>query len=103
MRADSARAFSASRNSSTNRMQPPPLLDGGVGQRGQLLVVGLADALQELEGGGRLLLVDLGEGEADVNQDPIAYHGPVVAFQQADVDGPPDAAHSHPATVDPIA
>src|SRR3954469_21850398 len=76
MRADSARAFSASRNSSTNRMQPP-LLDRGAGQGGQLLVVGLADALQELEGGGRLLLVDLGEGEADVDQNPIAHHGPV--------------------------
>src|SRR5919108_1362180 len=90
--AASAWAFSASRNSSTKRTAAAPLLDLGLGQRGQLVGVGLADALQELQGRPGLVLVDLGQGEADVDEDPVA--GPQrLLLQQADVDRPLDPAH----------
>src|SRR5918999_4476826 len=90
--AASAWAFSASRNSSTKRtLGLLPLLDLGVGQGGQLVRVGLADPLEEVESGLGLLLVDLGEGEADVDQDPVARLQ-LLVLQQADVDGPLDSA-----------
>src|SRR4051794_27827719 len=68
--ADSARALSASRNSSTNRMCFL-LEDLGLPQRGDLVLVGLADALEELHRRLRLVLVDLGQREADVDQHPV--------------------------------
>src|SRR5919106_6522434 len=91
--AASAWAFSASRNSSTKRtLGLLPLLDPGVGQGGQLVGVGLADPLEEVEGGLGLLLVDLGQGEADVDQHPVARRQ-LLVLEQADVDRPPDPAH----------
>src|SRR2546422_5605166 len=89
--AASARALSASRNSSTKRMSPP-LLDHRSGQCGQLVVIGLADALQEGKGGRRLLLVDLGEGEAHMDEHPVPRLD-LPILQEADVDGPPHPAH----------
>jgi hypothetical protein len=44
--------------------------------------------------GGRLSFVDLRQGEADVNQHPLAGDRRII-FEQADVDQPPDAAHVH--------
>src|SRR4029450_2516419 len=77
--AASAWAVSASRDSAATHpaAQPPPrallsLLDLGVGQGGQLVGVGLADPLEEVEGGLGLLLVDLGQGEGDGDQHPVA-------------------------------
>src|SRR6266545_6171355 len=93
IRAASALALSASRNSSTKRTQPP-LLDPGFLQGRQLVGVGLADALQEVEGGPGLVLVDLRHGEAHVDQHPVP-RVQLLAFQQADVDRP-----AHPADVD---
>src|SRR5579875_3546892 len=92
--AASACALSASRNSSTNRMFHAPLLDAGFCQRFQFVRVGLADALQELKGGRGLALVDLRQGEADVDQDPFAGLGRVVR-EQADVDHPPHPTDVH--------
>src|ERR1700722_4325872 len=76
--AASAWALSASRNSSTNRMvctllpREKALFDQGVAQRRDLVFVGLADAFQELHGRRGLGFVDLGQGEADVDQHPLA-------------------------------
>src|SRR5579872_453970 len=95
--ADSACAVSASRNSSTNRMTAP-LFDPRVGQRRELVVVGLADPLQELHGGGRLGLIDLRQREADMDEHPFAGLGRVIG-QQADVDDTAHAAHVHPGEV----
>src|SRR5829696_232500 len=90
--AASAWAFSASRNSSTKRtLRLLSLVDPGVGQRGQLVGVGLADPLEEVEGGLGLLLVDLGKGEADVDQHPVAGLQ-LLVLEQADVDRPLDPA-----------
>src|SRR5215467_11576279 len=72
--------------------------DPGFGQRLEFVGVGLADALQELQRRRRLFLVDLGQGEADMNQHPLTGLGRVVG-EQADVDHPPDAAHVHPGQV----
>src|ERR687895_173478 len=62
--AASAWAFSASRNSSTKRTL------------------------------GLLPLVDLGQGEADVDQHPVARLQ-LLVLEQADVDRPADPAHVH--------
>ena len=43
---------------------------------------------------GRLLLVDLRQGEADVDQHPLARYRRIVG-EQADVDHPPNPAHVH--------
>src|SRR5712672_2996390 len=85
-----ARALSAERNSSTKRITAP-LLDLGCLEGFQLVRVGLADALQELQRGRCLSLVDLGQGEAHMDEHPLAGLGQVVG-QQADVDHPPDPA-----------
>src|ERR1700692_1528999 len=87
-------ALSAERNTSTKRILPP-LLDLGCLEGFELVRVSLADALQELQRGRCLSLVDLGQGEAHVNEYPFAGLGQVVG-EQADVDHPPD-----PADVDP--
>src|SRR5258708_27468284 len=90
--AASAWALSASRNSSTNRIMPTLLLfDHGCLQRRELVLVGLPDALEVLQGRGRLLLVDLRQGEADVDQHPFA-RGRRVVGEQADVYHPPHTA-----------
>src|SRR4051794_30092599 len=88
--ADRARAFSASRNSSTYLI-PAPLVDLRRGQRRHLVGVRLADAGEEGQRGRRLLLVDLRQREADVDEDPVAGYGRVVG-QQPDVDGALHAA-----------
>src|ERR1700742_5019700 len=95
--ADSAWALSASRNSSTNFMTAP-LLDPGFGERFQLVGVGLADPFQERQGGRGLGLIDLGQGEADVDQHPLARDRRG-GGQQPDVDHPPDAADVHPGQI----
>src|SRR4051794_33696588 len=92
--AASARALSASRNSSTKRIVRTLLLDQRLAQCRDLVLIRLADALEELHGRGRLGLVDLGQGEADVDQHPLARLGRVIG-QQPDVDQPPDAADVH--------
>src|SRR5450755_511558 len=69
--AASACAVSASRNSSTKRIVGL-LFDLRVLQRGKLVLVGLPDALQERQRRGGLGLVDLGQREPDVDQDPLA-------------------------------
>src|SRR6266516_5727695 len=97
IRAARACALSASRNSSTNRMAPP-LLDPRFGEGGELVGVGLPDALQELQRGRGLAFVDLGQGEADVDEHPLTGLGQVVG-EQADVDHSPDAADVHPGQV----
>src|SRR5689334_1435777 len=86
--AASARALSASRNSSTNRIAAL-LQDLGVAEGRDLVLVRLADALEELHGRPRLVLVDLGEREADVDQHPVARPHRLLR-QQADVDHPLD-------------
>src|SRR4029079_13973855 len=96
--AASAWALSASRNSSTNRIVPTLLLlDHGCLQRRALVLVSLPGALEELHGRGRLLLLDLGQGEADVDQHPLAG-GRRVVGEEPDVDHPPQphAVHSAP-------
>src|SRR5687768_7525008 len=90
MRALRARALAASRNSSTYFM-PPSFFDRLV-QQAQLLVVGVADGFEELEGGAGLLLVDLRHGEPDVDEHPVTRLHALV-LQQPDVDGPRHTAH----------
>ena len=51
---------------------PLPVVMSGRGQRDQLVVVGLAHQLQPFQGALRLGLVDLGHGEADVDEHPVA-------------------------------
>src|SRR6476620_10102089 len=52
-----------------------------------LLVVG-AHPFEQLEGGDRLLLIDLGKREADMDQNPLPGNGAFTALvQKADVDG----------------
>src|SRR3984885_3205569 len=82
--ADSACALSASRNSSTNRIGQL-LFDPRVLQGGQLVLVGLADSLQEGQCRRGLVLVDLGQGEPDVDEHPLAGLGRIIG-EQADVD-----------------
>src|SRR4029079_19345149 len=48
---------------------------------------------EQLCGGARLRLVDLGDGEADVDQDPVARLDRLVALEEADVDGAPDSGN----------
>src|SRR5919204_2557956 len=91
--AASAWALSASRNSSTKRTANP-LFDLGLGEGGELVGVRLADPLEELQRGPGFVLVDLGQREADVDEDPVARLQRL-AVQQADVDDPLDAAHVH--------
>src|ERR1019366_1021397 len=56
-----------------------------------LLVLG-SHLLEKPEGGPRLVLVDLGEREADVDQHPVAGGGTGLAdVQERDVDGAPHA------------
>src|SRR5579875_1394935 len=70
--AASAWAFSASRNSSTNLIVATlPSLDLRFGQRGELVGIGLADALEELQRRRGRALVDLRQREADVEH-PVA-------------------------------
>src|SRR4029450_13624810 len=83
--AASAWAVSASRNSSTKGTPPPPLFDHRLLQGLELVGVRLADPLQEFQGGLGLVLVDLGEREADVDEDPVARLDDLI-LQQADVD-----------------
>src|SRR6266516_1855950 len=97
IRAARACALSASRNSSTNRMAPP-LLDPRFGEGGELVGVGLPDSLQELQRGRGLAFVDLGQGEADVDEHPLTRLRQVVR-EQPHVDHPPDAADVHPGQV----
>src|SRR5919108_237893 len=89
--AASAWALSASRNSSTKRTGNP-LFDLGLGEGGELVGVRLADPLEELQRGPGFVLVDLGQGEADVDEHPVARLQRL-ALQQADVDDPLGAAH----------
>src|SRR6266545_3050797 len=98
--AASAWAFSASRNSSTKRTAFP-LLDLGLRQGDQLVGVGLADPLQELECGLGLVLVDLGEREADVDQHPVARRQ-CLTLEQADVDRPLYPTDVHLGQVGPV-
>src|ERR1700754_5327409 len=98
--ADSARALSASRNSSTNRMRRL-LNDLGVAQRRDLVVVGLTDALEELHRGPRLRFVDLGQREPDVDEHPVAGLDALLGHQP-DVDGPLDAADVDLGQVRPV-
>src|SRR4051794_28049050 len=95
------RAAAGSRYSSTNltvtlptgARREPALRSGPRPQRrlrrevAHLVVVDAAQLLDEVEGAGRLLLVDLRHGEADVDQDPVAdLDAAGVAHDQADVD-----------------
>src|SRR5919107_1334852 len=90
IRADRASARWASRNSSTKRIlcslvdRGRSLVDGRFGERAQLVRVGLAHTVEVGQRCGRLLLVDLRHGEADVDQHPVARRDVV---EQADVDG----------------
>src|SRR4051794_36659047 len=97
----SAWALSASRYSSTNLIAAPSSLDPGFHQGVQLVLVGLADALQELQRRLGLGLVDLAEREADVDQDPVAWLDDLV-LQQADVDRPLDPADVDLGQVGPV-
>src|SRR5882757_7576514 len=93
IRADSTRAFSASRNSSTNLIDRSSLAQVGLGERDELVGVGLAHALEHPDRMGRLRLVDLGQGEPDVDQDPVAGLQ-LLVLQQADVDHAFDAGNA---------
>src|SRR4051794_32862700 len=53
---------------------------------GELLLVLRAHGLQPLPPPPRLVLVDLRDREADVDEDPVAGHDFLVAVEQADVD-----------------
>src|SRR6516164_1964048 len=92
--AASARALSASRNSSTNRIIRPLLFDQRLAQRGDLVLIGLPDALEELHRRRRLGFVDLRQGEADMDEHPLTRLGRVVG-EQAYVDHPLHAAHGY--------
>src|ERR1044072_5102735 len=92
--ADSARAFSASRNSSTNFMATPSD-DLRVAQRGDLVVVGLPDAFQEVHGGLRLRFVYFGQCEPDVDQHPVTRLDALLG-DEPDVDRALHAADIHP-------
>src|SRR6185312_4310819 len=59
-------------------------------QLGELLLVVGAHPLEQGDGRARLLLVDLRDREADVDQDPVARLDRLVAFEETDVDGAPD-------------
>jgi hypothetical protein len=59
----------------------------------ELLLVLRAHLLEQLAGGARLVLVDLRDGEADVDQDPVARSH---AVEQPDVDGAPHPGHLDP-------
>src|SRR6202035_4956752 len=78
-------ALSAERNSSTKRITAPSTRFG--------MAAGLP--VRPRKPGRCLSLVDLGQREAHVNEDPFAGLGQVVG-EQADIDHPPD-----PADVDP--
>src|SRR5690606_22381954 len=101
IRAASARAFAASRYSSTNRTRPPlgdaalELLDAGVPQGVQLVGVRLTDAGQETQRRPGLRLIQLGHREPDVDQDPVTRPRRLVG-QQPDVHRPAHPADLHP-------
>src|SRR3954449_6796245 len=68
-----ARAATGSRYSSTKRMSDPRAGDGARRvESGQLVGVGAAHHAQRIEGHRRLGLVDLGHGEPDVDEHPVA-------------------------------
>src|SRR3954462_3275029 len=62
----------------------------------ELLLVLRTHLAQQTVRGHRLGLVDLRQGEADVDQDPVTGARLVVALEQADVDRPPYARHVDP-------
>ena len=64
-----------------------------VAQLGELLLVLRAHALEQRAGRARLVLVDLRDREADVDQDPVAGLDRLVAVEEADVDVPPDSGN----------
>src|SRR3954469_6325428 len=66
-------------------------LDHARAKLAELLLVLRAHALEQLTGRARLRLVDLRDGEADVDQDPVARLDRLVALEEADVDGAPHA------------
>src|SRR3712207_687643 len=71
---------------------PRPSLDRGPAELLELLLERVAQRLQELARRPRLLLVDLGHAEADVDQDPVAHlHGVGALGEQPHVDVAPDA------------
>src|SRR6476661_6044476 len=81
------RAAAGSRYSSTN-FTASPSLERGLGRElADLVVVDAAQLLDEVQRAGRLLLVDLGHGEPDVDEHPVAdLDAAGVAHDQADVD-----------------
>src|SRR5207302_246363 len=67
----------------------------------ELIGVGLTDAFQERQCRCGLVLVDLREGEPDVDEDPVAGLD-VLVLEEADVDGPAHAADVHLREVLPV-
>src|SRR4029453_14976286 len=61
-----------------------------------LLLLVLPHPLEQTQGGAGLLLVDLGDRETNVDQDPIAGYRPLALLvEQSHVDVPLDAGHVH--------
>src|SRR5690242_18160414 len=100
MRAASARAVPASRNSSTKRILFSSA-DVGARERVELVRVRLAEPGQHLQGRRRLDLVDARHGEANVDEHPGTGLR-LVLGQQGDVDGAPYADHVHHGQVRPV-
>src|SRR5690349_20577826 len=112
MAATRARPAAGSRNSSTNFIVSPSLFrmggrrrggvqeshtkqdlnDGGGVERGDLVVVRLAHLSDRRQREVGLPLVDLGHGESDVDQYPVAA-GHALPRQQPDADRPLHTAH----------
>src|ERR671913_1458298 len=60
----------------------------------QLLLVFLADLLQGPQGGVRLGFIELGHGEAHVDENPVPDFYPLlIVMNQADVYVPPNPTH----------
>src|SRR5262249_4855512 len=90
----SATPISASPSRELSFIPKPPdthLIDARLAELFELVGVRLAEALQHPKRLHRLLLVDLAEREADVNQHVLADLGALVAGEQAHVDVTADA------------
>src|SRR5262249_17904355 len=106
MWADSRRAVSASRNSSTKRILLSSA-DIGAGQGVELIRVRLTEPGQHLQRGRRLELVDARHGETHVQDEPQQQAAPrtslrLLLAQESVGEGAGPAANTHPRRVGPV-
>src|SRR4051794_6873008 len=89
MRCATASASEPTSTSSTTSVRTEMRLgsfNAATSQVGELLTEGIAELLEELARGPRLLLVDLRHREADMDQHPVTRVDRILAREQADVD-----------------